>query len=132
MPADGDSKANVREYVLWQGRIKNPLALNLAHCYPFFNPVIHPRNYHNMQQNMLHWHFQKEMPGWMDVWCFTRWHFCVILCIFILIDEFLDHTYLSQVLFQKHPTDFWTQPLYIHGILFCSLLHMQKIKLKLV
>ena len=48
------------------GQGQNPLALSLVHCATFSIPVIHPRNYHTMQLNVLQWHFQKQMPGWMD------------------------------------------------------------------
>lgn len=64
VPDDGDSKANIRECVvaLWaSGRrgSKSPGFQSSSLRY-ISSPVIHPGNYHTMQQNMLQWHFQKQ------------------------------------------------------------------------
>lgn len=56
-------KANIIEFVVAlrsSGRAGSKSPGYLVRCATFSNPVVHPGNYHTMQQNMLLWHFQKQ------------------------------------------------------------------------
>lgn len=76
-------KANILEFVVAlrsSGRVgsKSP-------GYLVSNPVVHPGNYHTMQQNMLLWHFQKQNARLDGCLMFHKMPFMCYIVIFLYL-----------------------------------------------